>query len=134
MKLNLHILDIMMFSTGPEFDRTVEASFNDILVKSTPSISRILSIFFSKRLAADALFTFSMKMPCEWNEIEIVERFVRTSHKILFTSFCSSVNVKPMSDSFGTLNCILKLKRKLFRDASLWHPIADFKLTTFGFL
>lgn len=56
-----------MLSIGPELERTVLASFKVILVKSTPSTSKILSIFFNKRLAAPALFTSSTKIPCKKN-------------------------------------------------------------------
>lgn len=62
--VNFQIRDSIMFSMGPEFDSTVVASFNEMLVKSTPSTSRILSIFFNRRLAADALLTSSTKIPC----------------------------------------------------------------------
>lgn len=83
---NLYILEIMMLSMGPEFDRTVQASLNEIFVKSTPSMSRILSIFFKKRLAAELLFTSSTKIPCKWKICTQMSVFIISS-TLSFTYF-----------------------------------------------
>lgn len=56
--------EIIIFKIGPEFDKTVWASANDIFEKSTPSTSRILSRGCKLPNAGDCCDTSFMKIPC----------------------------------------------------------------------
>lgn len=73
------------------------------------------------------------KFPAEWNvvTISIGSIFLMVVIALCLTSFCNSVNLNPISDSFGTLSCICKSSghQVVFK-----IPINSARLTTLGFL
>lgn len=71
----------MMLRIGPEFDKTVCASANDIFVKSTPSTSNTLSCGCNRPYAGDCCATSFMNIP--W--------------KILNTCFYTEWNIQHIS-------------------------------------
>lgn len=60
--------ETIILIVGPEFDRAVWASFNDILEKSTPSISSTLSIGCNFPWADECASTSLTKIPYRMND------------------------------------------------------------------
>lgn len=76
---------------GPEFDKTVWASFNDIFEKSTPSMSSTLSIGFSFPCADDCAFTSLINIPC-WHG-NVKEKCVKICWQIWLLLYVPDLNV-----------------------------------------
>lgn len=72
--------ETIIFMTDPAFDSTVSASTNEILVKSTPSTSKILSLTLSLPYADDWFSTSLINMPCvneiKWHQNEYKNYFM----------------------------------------------------------